>query len=123
MRDQNDCCFKVKFVMSSNKLCFTDESHQESTEHLQNQPNCSFCLAVIPNAESNASDLKCGDCLRKIDSIPSGFQFKMVTEFKEYECPICLHLINEATELPCTHLMCKECLEFYENSEVQKRNK
>ena len=89
----------------------------------QNEPNCSICLASIPNIESNASNLKCEECLRKIDSIPSGFPFKMVNEVKEYECPICLSLIEKATELSCSHLMCKACLEFYENGEVEKHNK
>ena len=88
-------------------------------EH-EHQPNCSFCLAFIPNVESNASNLKCEECLRKIDSVPSGFPFKMVTEFKEYECPICLALIDNATELSCTHLVCRACLEYYENGEIQK---
>ena len=85
----------------------------------QNQQNCSFCLAFISNA-SNASHLKCEGCLRKLNSIPSGFQFKTVMEFKEYECPICLALIENAIELPCTHLVCKACAEFYEKGELQK---
>ena len=98
---------------------------QESTEDMnerQNQQNCSFCLAFISNT-SNASNLKCQDCLRKIDSVPSGFQFKTVIEFKEYECPICLSLIENAIELPCTHLVCKACVEFYENGEIKKHKK
>ena len=89
----------------------------------QNEPNCSFCLAWIPNIESNASNLTCEECLRKMNSVPSGFPFKMVNEVKEYECPICLSLIENATELTCSHLMCKACLEFYEKGEVEKHKK
>ena len=106
--------------MSSNKNA---DNNQESTgdmnERQQNKGNCSFCLAPIPNT-SNASNLKCQGCLRKIDSVPSGFQFKTIAEFKEYECPICLMLIKNAIELPCTHLVCKACVEYYEDGEVQK---
>ena len=85
----------------------------------QIQQNCSFCLAFIQNT-SNASNLKCEECLTKLDSIPSGFSFKMVNEVKEYECPICLSLIENAIELPCTHLVCKACVEFYEDGEIKK---
>ena len=86
----------------------------------QNQQHCSFCLAWIPNIESNTSNLKCEECLRRIDSIPSGFQFKTVKLSKEYECPICLSLIENAIELPCIDLVCKACVEFYENGEIKK---
>ena len=106
--------------MSSNKVAFTNQELTEDTRERQNHPNCSFCFAIIPNTESNATNLKCEECLRKMDSIPSGFPFKLVNEVKEYGCPICLSLIKNATELTCTHLMCKACLEFYEKSEVQK---
>ena len=85
-----------------------------------NRPECSLCTALIPNVESNATNLKCEECLRKINSIPSGFPFKMLNKVSEYDCPICLSLIKDATELTCSHLMCRECLEFYENGEVRK---
>ena len=86
----------------------------------QNHINCSFCLASIQKIGSNAHNPKCDECSRKIDSVPSGFPFIMVNEITEYECPICLSLIETATELPCTHLMCEACLVFYENGEVEK---
>ena len=85
-----------------------------------NQPECSLCTALIPDVESNATNLKCGECLRKINSISSGFPFKMTNKVSEYEFPICLSLIKDATELACSHLMCRACLEFYENGEIQK---
>ena len=54
---------------------------------------------------------------KKMASVPSGFPFQMVNEEKEYECPICLVIIKNATELNCTHLMCGECLVYYEKSQ------
>ena len=53
----------------------------------------------------------------KMASVPSGFQFEMVNEENEYECPICLVIIKNATELDCTHLMCMECLDYYEKNQ------
>ena len=82
-----------------------------------NPPECSLCSAA------NATNLKCEECLRKINSIPSGFPFRMTNKVSEYECPICLSLIRDATELTCSHLICRACLEFYENGEIQKNGK
>ena len=84
-----------------------------------NQPKCSLCTVLIPNVESNATNLKCEECLKI--SIPSGFPFKMVNEEKKYECPFCLMLMKNATELTaCFHLSCKECLAFYESVQQRK---
>ena len=116
--------------MSSNKLDFAGAAnHQESNEEeeemaecQQNQQNCSMCRKFISNEPSNESNIKCEECLGKIASIPSGFSFKMVNEDvkEEYECPICLSMIKNATELNCSHLMCKDCLEYYEKSQVEQ---
>ena len=112
--------------MSSNKLDFAgagpsnhQESNEEDSERQQNQQNCSMCLRSISNAEENESNIKCEECLKIMTSLPSGFPFKMVNEEKEYECPICLMLIYDATELDCTHLMCNGCLEYYEKIQVE----
>ena len=95
----------------------------QTNQNLTPQPKCSICTTSIPNIESDASNIYCEECLRKIDSIPSGFPFKMVTEVSEYVCPICLSLIENATELTCSHLMCKRCLEYYEECELKKNEK
>ena len=112
--------------MSSNKLDFAGAaSHQESTEEDKTskcqriQQNCSMCLKFISNEPSNESNIKCDECLEKMSSVPTGFGFKMVIEDKEYECPICLVIIKNATELSCTHLMCRDCLAYYEKSQVE----
>ena len=90
----------------------------------QNQQKCSICEESIPRVQSNASiNVKCDKCLSKKASIPSGFPFKMVNVMKEYECPICLSMIKNATELNCSHLMCGECLEYYEKSRIEQHKK
>ena len=117
-----------KFTMSSNKLDFAGAAnHQESNEEeeemaecQQNQQNCSMCRKFISNEPSNESNIKCDECLGKLASIPSGFPFKMVNEEKEYECPICLAIIKNATEIKCSHLMCRECLDYYEKVQVEQ---
>jgi len=51
----------------------------------------------------------------------SGFQFEIAGPgLKELECPICLGIVRNATELPCEHLMCKACLENYEKEVTDK---
>ena len=85
----------------------------------QNKPCCYFCKLHLRNIESNSTNLKCEDCVRKLEAVPSGLQFKMVTENKGYECAICLALLKKATELPCFHLMCQGCLEHYEESQIE----
>ena len=128
--------------MSSNKDIFnanTPQQQQQQQQHQQQQQQhqqqqqqqqqqlqqkCSLCLETITQTEKNeiatAVDVKCDKCLNTINSIPSGFPFEMVHKIKEYECPICLSLINEASELPCEHLMCDACLKYYENGEIQR---
>ena len=103
--------------MSFNKLDFAgaanhQESNEEEEEMAENQQKCSMCRRFISNKQSNESNIKCDECLGKMASIPSGFLFKMKDENdkEEYECPICLSIIKNATELNCSHLMCRECL-------------
>ena len=106
--------------MSSNKLDFagTGANHQESSNSEMagcQQNSCATCLKVL---ESNSN---CDECSRDISFIlASGFPFKMVNEEKEYECPICLMIIRYATELNCSHLMCRECLDYYEQSQIEQ---
>ena len=100
--------------------------NEETTQnqHL-NKQECSLChLPFLPNTVSSPNtsqiNFKCDECVKTICSIPSGFPFELVNKVKEYECPICLSLIKDATELPCTHLMCEACLAFYEDGEIKK---
>lgn len=114
---------------------FTADNHQESTDNeenfhsrqYRNKQRCSLCNEpILFSSESSQStsqattNFKCEECLNIMRSIPSGLPFKLVNEVKEYECPICLSLIKDATELSCTHLMCKACLVYYEDGEIRK---
>ena len=85
----------------------------------QHRPCCYFCKVDLLNIESNATNLKCEDCLRKMEAVPSGLQFQMVNEDSRYKCAICLCLIRKATELPCYHLMCQRCLDHYEQTQIE----
>lgn len=50
-----------------------------------------------------------------------GYDFVLVgNAIKEFECPICLFLIKEAVQLPCTHAFCSSCVDKWQN-EVGKR--
>ena len=103
------------------------EKGEDKEEKMNRDPpfSCSICHSDIYTnnqgaaAADAASSPTCRECLDKMNSVPSGFPFKMVTKFQEYECPICLSLIRKATELPCTHLMCHACLKYYENGRLQ----
>ena len=56
-----------------------------------------------------------------MNSIPTGYQNEIAgLDKKLFECPICLCIIRKATELPCEHLMCGECLIYYENEEINR---
>ena len=77
---------------------------------------CTICTEPIRNITTLGTlfntSIKCDECLKKMNTVPSGLPFKAVNENdKSYECPICLSIIKDATELSCTHLMCKQCLE------------
>ena len=85
----------------------------------QNRPCCNFCRKDLPNIESNATNLKCEDCVQKMESAPSGLPFKMANEDNRYDCAICLFILKKATELPCYHLMCQGCLQHYEKNQIE----
>ena len=54
-----------------------------------------------------------------MSSIPTGYQNEIAGPDKKlFECPICLCIIKRATELPCEHLMCADCLLHCENEEL-----
>ncbi|XP_066933840.1 uncharacterized protein [Clytia hemisphaerica] len=79
---------------------------------------CSICMA--PLKEDSVSN-KCKQCVKKMNSVPAGFPFETAgPDRKEFECAICLCIIRNATELPCEHLMCKECLEHYEKEQISQ---
>ena len=108
-----------------------DEFHDKPKEEVDFKDNetndptkCSICSSQIQNIEAVGMKLKCQQCLEKIASVPAGFPFKLAgDEIKEYECPICLMLIRDATELPCHHLMCKDCLDYYERDLIKKNER
>ena len=92
-----------------------------SSDYVQPPPSskCSICYEKItaPTASSSKGLAdKCQKCLTTMNAIPSGFPFKFAGDpDKEFECSICLSIIREATELPtCHHVMCRECLLYYE---------
>ena len=56
-----------------------------------------------------------------MSSIPTGYQNELVGPDKKlFECPICLCIIKRATELPCEHLMCADCLLHCEKEEMER---
>ena len=76
--------------------------------------NCSKCSKVF-DVETLSSNIKaeCIGCLSKLRKEIGGYPLKMTDEQqlqKDFQCPICLLIIRDATELPCNHLMCKSCL-------------
>ena len=51
---------------------------------------------------------------------PFGYDFEVAGEsIPEHECPICLMLIRDTVELPCSHLMCKDCLVYLEQRKLE----
>jgi len=55
---------------------------------------------------------------------PSGFQFELVGEMiKEWECPICLMIIKDVVELPCSHIYCEVCLVYHEEKIFPKEER
>ena len=71
---------------------------------------CQTSVVSISDEQGETSN-KCPKCL-----IPSGFLFKCQSELEpNFECAICHCIIKDATELSsCHHLMCAECLLYYE---------
>jgi len=44
---------------------------------------------------------------------PRGYAYEVVGEgAQNLKCPVCKHLIRDCVELPCTHTMCKKCVDF-----------
>ncbi|XP_066936267.1 TNF receptor-associated factor 5-like [Clytia hemisphaerica] len=113
-----DCCQDNETVQ--NQI----DNREESGDRINISERCTLCLNQIESESSitQKQSLKCLKCLKIIESVPSGFPFEMTASYtvKEYECPICLVLIRDATELPCKHLMCRECLIHYENGVMGK---
>ena len=88
---------------------------------MDSKADCSICQKtfVVTFNEKGERSVKCSECLKKMDSIPSGFPFKFAGEpAKAFECTICLSIIQDATEIPsCNHVMCEKCLIYYEQEQ------
>ena len=56
---------------------------------------------------------------------PSGFQFELAggEMIKEWECPICLMIIKDVVELPCSHIYCSVCLVYHEGKICPKKKR
>ena len=73
---------------------------------------CSNCFEKF-RVESISKDLK-AECYRcstqRKTQDTSGYPFEMVAYEEQlaqnFQCPICLLIMRDATELPCHHLMC-----------------
>ena len=89
-----------------------DQFHREEEEIARG-------ARVMENPQS------CSLFIGEMGDIPTGFAFIVVEGQgdKEFECPICLCLIKGATELPCEHLMCGDCLLHYEKGQTEKAEK
>ena len=76
--------------------------------------NCSKCSQKIRVEATSNVKAECRECLFQSTTENGGFPFEMVGDEhqlqKDFQCPICLLIIRDATELPCNHLMCKSCL-------------
>ena len=110
--------------MDSNKTEILQEEENTALEGAcaaVDSERCSICLQLKPSSSTSS---KCSDCLEKINAVPTGFAFTVAgPEKKEFECPICLCLIKDAIELPCEHLMCKDCLLHYEKEQKEKADR
>jgi len=107
-------------MASNNKeeLLQEEQSTRLDVQSSDVKEQCSICLA--PLLERSTSN-KCRECTKKINAVPTGFQFVIAgQERKEFECPICLCIIRDATELGCEHIMCGKCLERYEHDQIVK---
>ena len=97
-----------------------------SKDYVDSEADCSICRKtfVVTFNEKEERSNKCSECLKKIDSKPSGFPFKFAGEpAKEFECAICLSIIQDATEIPtCNHVMCAQCLVYYEQEQRKSQH-
>ena len=75
--------------MSSNKQeILQEESNASQGACAMDNTRCSICLAPI---DQGSKSNKCLQCIEKMNSVPTGFQFETDgAEKKEFECPICL---------------------------------
>ena len=105
-------------MASNNKEELLQEEMPTRLEALSStKEQCSICLAPLLDTSSN----KCRECTKKINAVPTGFQFVVAgQDRKEFECPICLCIIRDATELGCEHIMCGKCLERYEQDQKER---
>ena len=78
---------------------------------------CSKCSEAFDvEAISNITSPVCYFCSRKPNNtdICGGYPFEMVDDetqlAQNFQCPICLLILRNTTELPCNHLMCAKCL-------------
>ena len=47
-----------------------------------------------------------------------GYNFEVIGEITfQMKCPLCLLLLCEATQMPCSHITCKVCLENWEEEQ------
>ena len=113
---QQETIEKKTFLWKQTK---NKEKKKMDKNPISSSSNCQSSIdSVVQGAAAlNPADQEC------LNNQPSGFPFKMVTKVTEYECPICLSLIRKATELPCTHLMCHACLNYYEDDRLQTQGK
>ena len=77
---------------------------------------CSNCYTDF-QVEAITKNLtaECYDCpLKPNTDICGGYPFEMVDDetqlAQNFQCPICLLILRNTTELPCNHLMCAKCL-------------
>ena len=96
-----------------------------SRNYVDSEAYCSICRKTffVTLSELGESLNKCPKCLNKIISIPLGLPFKFAGEpAKEFECAICLSIIKDVTEIPsCNHVMCAQCLIYYEQEQRKSK--
>ncbi|XP_066927874.1 uncharacterized protein [Clytia hemisphaerica] len=103
-------------MASSKEVRFASEEQQILGACVVDCPKCTICMTPVTD-ENN----KCQTCLEKMKLSPTGFQFEVDgPDRKMFECPICLCIMRKATELPCEHLMCHDCLFHYEEGQKEK---
>jgi len=93
---------------------------------LKNSMLCSRCSKEFGVEVTSTSNIKgeCIGCLSKPKKEVGGYSLNMTDEQqlqKDFQCPICLLIIRDSTELPCNHLMCKSCLVQNEHYLMQSK--
>ena len=75
---------------------------------------CSTCSKDFQVEAISNLKAECSECLTKKTEDICGYSFELdgnenqITQ--NFQCPICLLVMRDATELPCNHLMCAGCL-------------